>query len=144
MSNAFQEFHDEAPAPEVAPNLIVEEAKEEPDPVLPPQNVDEPENNIPEPEVALRRAAADGLADVIQALVENVQDLDLNQCGNTSGRTALHFATIYGRTNVVSQLITLGARQDIRDKVKNQLASEYAGASNNAKIRNIQIGRAHV
>ena len=97
-------------------------------------------DNIPEPEVALRRAAADGLADVIQALVENVQDLDLNQCGNTSGRTALHFATIYGRTNVVSQLITLGARQDIRDKVKNQLASEYAGASNNAKIRNIFRG----
>jgi len=49
-------------------------------------------NQLPKPELALRRAAHVGKLDLIQVLVATVQDLDINEPGPVSGKTALDLA----------------------------------------------------
>lgn len=81
-------------------------------------------DKLPTSELAFRRAAAAGLEAVTRALVENAKNLDINQTGTESGKTALHFAAMHKRKNVISQLIQMGAKQDIRD-AQGKLASDY-------------------
>ncbi len=66
------------------------------------------ENN-PGPELALRRAAKVGMLDIIKTLVEVVKDLDVNQQGPESGKTALDFARESDNDTVVNFLESIGA-----------------------------------
>ena len=73
-------------------------------------------NLLPKPELALRRAANAGRLDLVQAIVETVKDLNINEPGPDSGNTALDFAESKGHEAVVSFLKARGA------KVRTQVA----------------------
>lgn len=93
-------------------------------------------DKLPESNVAFRRAAAAGLEAITRALAENDKSLDINQPGAESGKTALHFAVIKGRKNVASQLIEMGAKQDIQD-AQGKTASDYAAESTDEGIKKL-------
>lgn len=65
---------------------------------------------VPTPELALRRAAAIGKLDVIQELLKLVKDIDINQPGPDSGKTAIMYAKEYDRKEMVEFLRKAGAK----------------------------------
>lgn len=82
--------------------------------------------SLPSLELALRRAASDGKIDIVYVLLNFIGNVDVNQPGIGSGRTALHLAVIYNRLEVAKQLIKFGARKDIKDNIHQKTAENYA------------------
>lgn len=70
-------------------------------------------NQLPAPELALRRAANAGRLDLVQKLVNNVKDLNINEPGPTSGKTALDFAEEKGHLVIVEFLKAQGAKSKL-------------------------------
>lgn len=66
---------------------------------------------LPYPELALRRAAADGKLEVVKTLMETVLDLDINQKG-VSGMNALMFSKKFKREKMVNFLKSKGASEE--------------------------------
>ncbi len=62
---------------------------------------------LPKPELALRRAAAAGKMDIVKGLIENVKDIDINQPGPDSGKTAVMFAQEKGHLEIVKLLLEI-------------------------------------
>lgn len=67
-------------------------------------------DGLPDPELAFRRAAATGKLDVLKALLELVKDIDINQPGSESGKTAIMYAQEYGHKEIVAFLRKAGAK----------------------------------
>lgn len=65
---------------------------------------------LPSPELALRRAAAAGKIKCIQGIIELVKDININEPGPDSGKTALDFAIFHSNQDVVLYLQNLGAK----------------------------------
>lgn len=59
---------------------------------------------LPTPELALRRAAAAGKIDLIRDLIKNVKDIDINEKGPDSGKTAAIFAQEKGHLEIIKLL----------------------------------------
>jgi len=66
------------------------------------------DTDLPTPEIALIRASAAGRIDILKALTRMVKDIDINQPGPESGKTALDFANT---KEVIEFLTALGAKQ---------------------------------
>ncbi len=62
---------------------------------------------LPKPELALRREAAAGKMDIVKGLIENVKDIDINQPGPDSGKTAVMFAQEKGHLEIVKLLLEI-------------------------------------
>lgn len=75
--------------------------------------------NLPKPELALRRAASDGKIEVVKDLIAFVMDIDVGATG-PSNRTALDYATKNKKTEVITFL------SNLKDKTpaKNNTAGE--------------------
>ena len=67
-------------------------------------------DNIPSPELALRRAARMGWLQEVKNLVSLVKDLTLDTEGADSGKTALDFAKEHDHTAVIDFLKSVGAK----------------------------------
>ncbi|HEV2524319.1 MAG TPA: ankyrin repeat domain-containing protein [Gammaproteobacteria bacterium] len=63
---------------------------------------------LPHPELALRRASAVGKVDIVKGLIANVIDININQPGPDSGKTALMFARENGHGEIVTFLTDYG------------------------------------
>lgn len=67
------------------------------------------DNKLPTVEVALRRAAAKGCLDNVELLIQHVQDINLADNKQGSGRTALHWAAINGHPTIYERLKSANA-----------------------------------
>ncbi len=77
----------------------------------------EDNNILPEPEVALRRAAAAGRTEVIEKLIEIVKDLDINQA-DPDGNTAIMIAKDKHRDEAYDLLLKAGAKVPVEAAVE--------------------------
>lgn len=77
-------------------------------------------DEFPKPELALRRAAACGQLENIKILVRIVKDIDINELGPDSGKTALDFARSKNHTEVDRYLESIGAKTGSMSRINRQ------------------------
>lgn len=78
----------------------------------------------PTPELAFRRAAAMGNVNLLEQLVSLVPDLNINEGGPDTGKTALDFAETHGQVEAVQYLRSLGAKSGLSDNSSANLKSK--------------------
>jgi ankyrin repeat protein len=90
-------------------------------------------NELPSPESALRRASISGRTDIMRILLDSATNLNINEAGSESGKTALHFAVIGKHIDAAKLLIQCKANTDIVDK-NGKTALDYAKESGNEEM----------
>ena len=91
---------------------------------------------LPEFEVALRRAAHEKDLEDVQFLIGRVRDINAQDNNPEKRRTALHWAVLKGRKENVEALLAAGARDDIPDATE-KTAKDYAMQSSDEEMKSL-------
>jgi ankyrin repeat protein len=70
--------------------------------------------------------AADGNHAAVMEMLLAVDGILVNTCGASDGRTALHYAVAWANAGLVELLLSKGAEPQIRDRMNNFRAVDYA------------------
>lgn len=94
------------------------------------------DGELPEPELALRRAAHENHLEDLQFLIQKVSDINAQDNNPNRRKTALHWAVIKGRKENVSALLAAGAKDDIPDAA-GKTANNYAMQSADEEMKSL-------